>query len=177
MSARTVFAVLGALALVSVAACGSSGGGAAAPTVTQTVVAPAPATTTKAPIIINNNNNAAPTPTQTVVSPVYVAQPGVTDPWAVISEYYGLIESGQYLAAWDLGSQSFMDQNGDNFPAWEAGYVNTGAQTLSEISESGDTVYINLSAVDTATGTTQYFTGWFTVDGGLITSGSMTQTG
>ncbi len=57
------------------------------------------------------------------------------------------------------------------------GYANTGSQTLSEISESGDTVYVNLSAVDTATDVTQYFTGWFTVDNGLITSGSMTQTG
>ena len=36
---------------------------------------------------------------------------------------------------------------------------------------------VNLAAVDTATGVTQYFTGTFTVDGGLITSGSMTQTG
>ena len=51
-----------------------------------------------------------------------------------------------------MGSQSFMDQNGDNFQAWENGYANTGTQTLTEISESGETVYVNLSAVDTATG-------------------------
>ena len=117
----------------------------------------------------------APTPAPTVT----VTQPATTDPWAVISEYYDLIESGQYQTAWDMGSQSFMDQNGDNFQAWENGYANTGTQTLTEISESGETVYVNLSAVDTATGEIQYFTGWYTVDSstGLITAGSMSQTG
>jgi hypothetical protein len=110
------------------------------------------------------------------VAPVY-APSGVTDPWAVVSEYYGLIESGDYIDAWNLGSQSFMNQNGDNFPAFEAGFANTGAQTLTEISEYGDTVSFDLSAVDTATGVTQYFTGTYTVDGGLITSGTISQTG
>ena len=94
----------------------------------------------------------------------------------MVSEYYGLIESDQYQAAWNLQSPAFQGQE-SNFTAWMNGYANTGEQTLTEISESGDKVYVNLSAVDTATGATQTFTGWFTVDGGLITSGSMTQTG
>ncbi len=100
----------------------------------------------------------------------------MTDPWAVVSSYYGLIESQDYSSAWNLQSPSFQGSEG-NYQTWMDGYANTGAQYLSEVSESGDTVYVNLSAVDAATGVTQYFTGWFTVDNGLITSGSMTQTG
>jgi len=75
-----------------------------------------------------------------------------------------------------MQSPSFQGSE-SNEATWQAGYADTGQQTLTEDSESGDTVSVNLSAVDTATGVTQYFTGTFTVDGGLITSGSMTQAG
>jgi len=98
------------------------------------------------------------------------------DPWAVISQHYGLIESGNYWQAWNLQSASFQGQNG-NYRSWMNGHASTGAPSLTEISESRDTVWVNLSAADTATGETQYFIGWFTVADGLITSGSMTQTG
>lgn len=94
----------------------------------------------------------------------------------MISQYNGLIEPGNNWQAWNLQSVSFQSQNG-NYQSWMSGYASTGAQSLTEISESGDTVWVNLPAADTATGETQYFAGWFTADGGLITSGSMTQTG
>jgi hypothetical protein len=169
---------------LSLAACGSDpapSGAAARPAITHTVTAapatPAAATTAPAQVVINNNAPAAPAtppPPQTVYVP---APGGPTDPWAVISAYYGDIESGDYTGAWNMGSQAFMDQNGDNYAAFEAGYADTGTQTLTEVSEYGDTVTVDLAAVDTATGLTQYFTGSFTVDDGLITSGSLTQTG
>ena len=114
---------------------------------------------------------AVPTP-----APVHYAAPTQTDPWAVLNEYYGDIDSGNYSAAWDLLSSSVQAQMG-NYDGWLAGYANTGAQTLSENWESGDTVSANLAAVDTATGATQYFSGSWTVDNGLITSASVTQTG
>ena len=79
----------------------------------------------------------------------------MTDPWAVMSFYYGLFESDSYGQAWNLQSPSHQGSEG-SYPFWMDGYVNTGSQILSEIPESGHTVYVNLSAVDTATGT-QYF--------------------
>jgi len=188
-TSKTVTWVIGtwaAVVLVGGAAAGatmaaqSSSAPAPQPSVTQTVTA-APATTAPAPPpqVTINNNPAAPAPVYVapVQVPVYVPAPGQTDPWAVVSAYYGDIEDGDYADAWNMGSQAFMDQNGDDEAAWQAGYADTGQQTLTEDSESGDTVSVNLAAVDTATGVTQYFTGTFTVDGGLITSGSITQTG
>ena len=108
-------------------------------------------------------------------APVYTP-PVQTDPWAVLSEYYGNIDSGNYSAAWNLLSPSMQAQLGPYYP-WTVGYANTGAQTLTENWESGDKVNANIAAVDTATGDTQYFSGSWTVDNGLITSASVTQTG
>jgi hypothetical protein len=108
-------------------------------------------------------------------APVYV--PSVqTDPWAVMSEYYGNIDSGNYSAAWNLLSPSMQAQDGPYY-GWAAGYADTGAQTLTENWESGDQVSADIAAVDTATGDTQYYSGSWTVDNGLITSASVTQTG
>lgn len=114
--------------------------------------------------------SAVPVPVPAYVPPVQ------TDPWAVISEYYGNIDSGNYSAAWNLLSPSMQAQDGPYY-SWTAGYANTGAQTLSENWESGDQVSANIAAVNAATGGTQYFSGSWTVDNGLITSGSVTQTG
>ncbi|MGP0024615.1 MAG: hypothetical protein ACLPKE_14835 [Streptosporangiaceae bacterium] len=114
--------------------------------------------------------SAVPVPVPAYVPPVQ------TDPWAVISEYYGNIDSGNYSAAWDLLSPSMQAQDGPYY-SWTTGYANTGAQTLTENGESGDTVSANIAAFNTATGDTQYFSGNWTVDNGLITSASVTQTG
>ena len=116
------------------------------------------------------NSSAAPAP-----APVYTP-PVPTDPWAVLSEYYGNIESGNYSAVWNLLGPSMQAQLSPYYP-WTAGYANTGAQTLTENWESGDKVSANIAAVDTATGDTQHFSGNWTVDNGLITSASVTQTG
>jgi hypothetical protein len=108
-------------------------------------------------------------------APVYTA-PVQTDPWAVLSEYYGNLDSGNYSAAWNLLSPSMQAQDGPYY-GWAAGYANTGEQTLTENWESGDQVSANIAAVNTATGDRQYFNGSWTVDNGLITSASVTQTG
>jgi hypothetical protein len=175
----TAVVLAGGAAAGATMAAQSSSAPAPRPSVTQTVTA-APATTTPPPPQVVINNNPAPAPVYVapapVQVPVYVPAPGQTDPWAVVSAYYGDIESGDYTDAWNLQSPSFQGSEG-NYQGWMAGYANTGQQTLTEDSESGDTVSVNLAAVNTATGVTQYFTGSFTVDGGLITSGSMTQTG
>jgi hypothetical protein len=104
--------------------------------------------------------------------------PGTTDPWTVVSQYYANIESQDYTDAWALQSPGYQASNG-SLAGWSAGYADAGAETLTENSESGDTVSFSLSAVDTATGNTQQFACSFTVDptSGLITSGACTQTG
>lgn len=107
--------------------------------------------------------------------------PIVTDPWAVLSAYYGDVESHDYLDAWNLLSPSFRETLGGgyygNYQEFVAGYADTGAEWLTKVSESDDTVWISLDAYDTATGLWQYYSGSYTVDGGLITSGSITLTG
>jgi hypothetical protein len=108
-------------------------------------------------------------------APVYTP-PIQTDPWAVLNGYYGDIESDNYSAAWNLLSPSMQAQYGPYY-SWAAGYANTGAQTLTENWESSGEVSANIAAVETATGDTQYFSGSWTVENGLITSASVTQTG
>jgi hypothetical protein len=186
-------AILPAAAIVlaaGLAACGSTPAPAAAPAgrVAQTVIAtpsattasPAPTkTVTASPstpqVNININNNPAPG-VPVVIQPIYAAKPGVTNPWAVVSEYYGLVETGDFIDAWNLLSPGFQDSQ-SSYSSWAGGYADTGAQTLTLTSESGDTVDVAIDAVDTATGDTQYFTGSYTVDGGMITSGWMTYQG
>jgi hypothetical protein len=153
------------------------------PAVTKTVTAkPAPAVTktaapSVAPVIINNNVPA------TTPAPVYVAPAAPPapvdnyDPYAVVSQYYADVESGDYSNAWDMGGSTLSE----NYSDFVTGYENTGAQSISENWESGGTASIDLSAVDNAKedDPTQYFTCQYTVDQnvGTITGGSCTQTG
>jgi hypothetical protein len=76
-----------------------------------------------------------------------------------------------------MQSPSFQAANG-GYDKWVAGYSGTSSQNLTEISESGSKVDVNLQAIRTD-GETQYFTGWYTIDqtSGLITAGRFTQTG
>jgi hypothetical protein len=98
-----------------------------------------------------------------------------TDPWAVLSTYYADIESQNYPAAFALIDNGVT--TGQSYGEFVAGFANTGAQTLSEISQSGDQVTFNLAAVDLATGVTQYFTGTDTVVNGVIVQANVIQTG
>jgi hypothetical protein len=140
-----------------------------APTVTKTVAPPA----SPAPVIIYNS-----------VPPAAPAPAVVYDPWSVVSQYYAYLEAADYTDAWNMDARSFQYSAAGSygsFSTWQAGYDNTGAQNLTENYESGNTVYVNLSMVDNALidDPTQYFSCDYTVDqgGGLITSGSCTQTG
>ena len=101
--------------------------------------------------------------------------PNVTDPWAVVAAYYGDVESGNYGEAYALLSGGMV--TGQSYQDFVNGYACTGGQTLSENWESGDQVNFNLTADDTCTGATQYFTGTDTVQGGKIVAASVIQTG
>jgi hypothetical protein len=144
-----------------------------APTVTKT----APAAPAVQPVIIINNPPAVASSTAPAAPPSAPASQALYDPWTVVSQYFADIETGNYLSAWNMQSPSFQAANG-GYDKWVAGYSGTSSQNLTEISESGSTVDVNLQAIRTD-GETQYFTGWYTIDqtSGLITTGSFTQTG
>jgi hypothetical protein len=93
------------------------------------------------------------------------------DPWTVVSEYYGDMDADAYSEAWNMQGPSFQAANG-GYDHWVAGYANTSSQSVSEVSESGGTVYVYLSAVNS--GVSQVFNCEYVVDtlSGLITSGS-----
>jgi hypothetical protein len=151
-----------------------------APTATKTVIktvhAAAPTTQADAPA---SSAPAAPAaPTTQAAAPAAPQPPGganVTDPWAVVSAYYGDIESGNYAQAYALiGSGS---TTGQSYGEFAAGYSCTGGQDVSQNWESGDQVNFDLAATDSCTGEIQYYTGTDTVENGTIVGAQITQTG
>ena len=94
------------------------------------------------------------------------AVPGVTDPWAVVSAYYGDIESGDYPGAWVLLGSGAV--TGQTYQQFVAGFSCTGGQELAEQGTSGDQVSFTLAATDRCTGGVQHFSGTDTVSGGKI---------
>lgn len=146
---------------------------AAEPAPTKTVVkyrtvAAAPATT--APTTVAAAPPAAP-------SPPAPQQPdqNVTDAWAVVSAYYGDIESGNYAQAFALiGNGS---TTGQSYQQFVGGFSCTGSQTVSENWDSGDQVNFDLAAVDSCNGVTSYYTGTDTVNNGIIVAANVVQTG
>jgi hypothetical protein len=183
-------AVALAVALIGVAACASPGtvtvglapstaahsptavarSPAPTPVVTKTVtMTPTAAPTTAAP--------AAPATTAAPVAPAAApaADPNVTQPWAVVSAYYGDIESGDYAGAWALLDSGMT--TGQTYQQFVDGFACTGSQDLSENWASGDQVNFDLAATDSCTGAVQDFSGTDTVQGGLIVAADVSQVG
>jgi hypothetical protein len=133
-----------------------------APTVTKTVTTPVAAPSSAPP-----SASAPPATPQPA--------PNVTDPWAVVSAYYGDIESGDYAQAWALLNSGMT--TGQTYQQFVSGFACTGAQDLSENWESGDEVNFDLAATNDCTGAVQDFTGTDTVEGGKIVAADVTQTG
>jgi hypothetical protein len=102
------------------------------------------------------------------------SSPNVTDPWAVVSAFYGDVESGNYQQAWSLINSGAT--TGQTYQQFVNGYACTGQQQLSEVGESGDQVTFNLTATNSCTGQVQQFTGTDTVQNGKIVNANVTQT-
>jgi hypothetical protein len=138
---------------------------AAAPAVTKTVTA---TPTAAAPA-------AAPAAPATTAAPASApaADPNVSDPWAVVSAYYGDIESGDYAGAWALLDSGLT--TGQSYQQFVNGFSCTGSQELSENWSSGDQVNFDLAATDNCTGAVQDFSGTDTVQGGLIVAADVSQ--
>jgi hypothetical protein len=170
---------------LGLAACGTTVAQApAAPTVTKTATpapsTPAPSTpapSTPAPSTPAPSTPApgTPAPSSSPATPPTPSDPNVTDPWAVVSAYYGDIESGAYPQAWALLSSGAV--TGQTYQQFVAGFSCTGGQQLTEQGTSGDQVSFTLAATDSCSGAVQHFSGTDTVSGGKIVAAHVTRTG
>jgi hypothetical protein len=112
---------------------------------------------------------------QPAAAPPQPADQNVTDAWAVVSAYYGDIESGNYEQAYALiGNGS---TTGQSYQQFAGGFTCTGSQAVSENWDSGDQVNFDLAAGDTCDGTTQDYTGTDTVTNGIIVAANVVQAG
>jgi hypothetical protein len=107
--------------------------------------------------------------------PSPTTQPNVTNPWAVVSAYYGDIESHDYPQAWALINSGAT--TGQTYQQFVSGFACTGAQQVSEVSQSGNQVTFDLNATNSCNGQVQGFTGTDTVMGGKIVMANVTRNG
>ena len=176
--------------LLGVAACGSPGTvtvGLAPPSASHSATT-APRSATPAPAVTKTvtmtptaaPTTAAPAAPATTAAPAAPAaapagDPNVTQPWAVVSAYYGDIESGDYAGAWALLDSGLT--TGQTYQQFVDGFSCTGSQALTENWQSGDQVNFDLAATDNCTGAVQDFSGTDTVQGGLIVAADVSQVG
>jgi hypothetical protein len=144
------------------------------PTTVPRSAAPTPAVT-KTVVRYRNVTPTAAAPTTAAPAapaPAAPAAPNVTDPWAVVSAYYGDIESGDYQSAYALLDSGMT--TGQTYQQFADGFSCTGSQVLSENWESGDEVNFDLAATDDCSGAVQDFTGTDTVVDGKIVAADVT---
>ncbi|HEX3514886.1 MAG TPA: hypothetical protein VHT26_12885 [Trebonia sp.] len=127
------------------------------------------------PSTVPSTTVAAPPAAPSPVAPQQPADQNVTDPWAVVSAYYGDIESGNYEQAYAL--IGYGTTTGQSYQQFAAGFACTGSQAVTENWDSGNQVNFNLAAGDSCTGATQYYTGTDTVQNGIIVAADVVQTG
>jgi hypothetical protein len=93
---------------------------------------------------------------------------------AVVTQYYQDLSNGDYADAWRLGGVNIA---GTDYNSWVAGYATTTSVTLDTESQwNSTTVGASITATQSDGGSTSY-QGTYTVEGGVITSASITQTG
>jgi hypothetical protein len=165
---RILIAALASAAAIGFAACTTVNQAAPPPSSSPPSASRPPASTSPSP---GSTPSAAPS-TTTPGTPATV--PNVTSPWAVVSAYYGDIESGNYAEAWALLDSGAT--TGQTYQQFVAGFACTGAQQVTEDGTSGDQVSFSLAATDTCTGQVQTFTGTDTVQNGKIVAANVTQT-
>jgi hypothetical protein len=148
---------------------------AASPARTKTIVKYRTVAAAPTPSAAPTTAAAAPPAAPPAPAPRQPADQNVTDAWAVVSAYYGDIESGNYAQAYALiGNGS---TTGQSYQQFASGFSCTGSQAVSENWDSGDQVNFNLAAGDTCTGAITYYTGTDTVNDGIIVAANVVQTG
>jgi hypothetical protein len=124
-------------------------------------------------ILLNGGCPTPVTPAPVTPAPSPAVGPAQSDPWAVVSEYYGDVSSKDYPDAWALWSPSMQVAQG-GYNSWVAGYANSGGQSVAEISESGNQVWYYLESVN-PDGSIQWYRGSAIVGNGQIQSAHLTQ--
>jgi hypothetical protein len=159
---------------LAVAACGSQGNSPPAPaTVTHTrtmTTAPKVTTVTPKPQATTVTPTAA--PTQAAPAPTQASSPGLSDPVAIVTQFYADITAHDYAAAWVLGGANIA---GTSYSNWVNGYATTAAIAVTAAEDSGsDQVTATISATQTD-GSVRNYTGTYTVQNGVIVSAQITQ--
>ena len=140
----------------------SGGSGAAPPAPTSAVVIQTtadnqPTDTDTFDGTDTSNNDSSPTADQ--------ASSPLTDPAQVVEAFYAAINSGDFTTAWNLGG----DNLSSNYNTFVAGYNNTEQDEVSAQDTGPTTASIELTATQTD-GSTQQYSGTYTVVNGVITS-------
>jgi hypothetical protein len=85
------------------------------------------------------------------------------DPATVVQAYYDAINAGDYAQAWRLGG----DNLGGSYSTFAAGFNNTVSDQLEIMGESGDTVQVDITALN-SDGSQQSYACAYTVNGSAI---------
>ncbi|MFD4600666.1 hypothetical protein ACFWPQ_21870 [Streptomyces sp. NPDC058464] len=93
-------------------------------------------------------------------------------PGGVVTAYFAAISARDYQTAWALGGKN-LDSSYDSFVS---GYSTTAQDTIAIVSVTGTKVRLTIEALQTD-GTTHSYDATYTVQDGVITSGTATQTG
>ena len=173
--AITTLASAAALGLAG-AACSSSGSSPPAQvTVTHTrsvTAAPTVTTVTPRPTVTTVTPKATPPPAQSGPAPTQASGPGLSDPVAVVTQFYADITARNYGAAWALGGDNIA---GTSYANWVAGYGTTAAIAVTAAEDFGsDQATVSISATQTD-GSVRNYSGTYTVQNGVIVSAQITQ--
>jgi hypothetical protein len=116
---------------------------------------------------------AIPAPTQAPVpAPTQAHAPGLSDPEAVVTQFYADISAHDYSAAWALGGDNI---GGTDYTDWVAGYGATASISVSSAEDFGsDQVSATISAVQTD-GSVRNYQGTYTVQNGVIVGANITR--
>jgi LppP/LprE lipoprotein/zinc-ribbon domain len=123
---------------------------------------PSLTTTSTAPVV-------APTEPSSATSTTQSTAPVLTTPDDVVAAYYDAVNRHDWSSAWQLGGQNF----GSSYSAYVAGYSHLVRDiVVIQLGESGNQVPIRLLAINDQ-GQAQLFSGTYTVDGRVLTSGAL----
>jgi hypothetical protein len=174
---RAVTTLAGATALgLAVAACSSPVSSPPAQVTTthtrSVTAAPKVTTVTPEPRVTTVTPTAAPPPAQTAPAPAQASSPGLSDPVAVVTQFYADITAQNYGAAWALGGDNIA---GTSYANWVAGYGTTTAIAVTAAENfGGDQATASISATQTD-GSVRNYSGTYTVQDGVIVSAQITQ--
>jgi hypothetical protein len=100
--------------------------------------------------------------------------PQLTNPTAVVLQYYQDISDHDYQAAWAIGGDNL--NGGSGYDSWVAGYDTTAYVNVTAYGTYSDgTVWTTLTAGQTD-GSVRTYSGTYTVSNGVIVSASISQT-